>query len=186
MKDSVRQQQSKSRSSDVYKTESGFQINLGLLPAGRLSEELKVTNVKRFWNTLDTSAKQVAGITMRCFWKLKKTERDELREIVCDHYNVQYTRPISKRWVYIMTHPSFPGSCKVGITNNVRTRLFQYQVGCPIRAYRLEYARQYQDVDEAVETVYQRLDDKRLKGEWFEVPANEVIEILTELSEGYD
>ena len=186
MKDSVRTQQTKSRSSDVYKTESGFQINLGLLPAGRLTEELKVTNSKRFWNALDQSAKQASGITMKCFWKLKKHERDELREIVCDHYNVQYTRPIAKRWVYIMTHPLFPGSCKVGITNNVRKRLFQYQVGCPIRGYRLEYARQYQDVDVAVETVYQRLDDKRLKGEWFDALATEVIEILTELSEGYE
>lgn len=182
MKDSVRQQQSKSRSSNVFKTESGFQINVGLLPAGRLTEEMKVNDSKRFWNLLDRTAKQASGVTMRRYWKLTKNERDELRGIVLDHYGISHSR-VSKQWVYVITHPLFIGACKIGISANVRRRMSQYQVGCPVRGYRLEYAREYQDVSEAIESVYRQLDGRRLKGEWFEVTANEVVGVLTNLSE---
>lgn len=182
MKDLVQQQQHKNQHSNVYKTESGFQINLGLLPAGRLTEEMKVNDGKRFWNLLDRTAKQAGGITMRCYWKLTKNERDELRSIVLKHYGISHSR-VSRQWVYIITHPLFDSACKIGITANVRRRMSQYQVGCPERGYRLEYAREYQDVSEAIESVYRQLDGRRLKGEWFEVTANEVVEVLTNLSE---
>ena len=119
---------------------------------------------------------------MRCYWKLTKNQRDELRAVVLKHYNIAYER-VRRQWVYAVTHPLFPNACKVGITQNVRSRMFQYQVGCPIRGYRLEYAREYQDVSEAIESVYKQLDGRRLKGEWFEVQAEEVISILTNISE---
>jgi hypothetical protein len=181
MKDSVQQQQ-KNQHSNVYTTESGLRIDCSLLPAGRLTEELKSKDSKRFWHLVDRSAKQVSGMSMRCYWKLTKNQRDELRAVVFEHYNIAYTR-VRKQWVYAITHPLFPNACKVGITQNVRSRMFQYQVGCPIRGYRLEYAREYQDVSEAIESVYRQLDGRRLKGEWFEVQAEEVISILTNISE---
>ena len=52
-----------------------------------------------------------------------------------------------------------------------------------MRAYRLEFAREYQDISNTIDKVYRRLDGHRLKGEWFDLSAQEIIDVLTELFE---
>ena len=169
-------------SCELIKARCGVEVDLNRLPPDAISEEMRQNNSKHFWNELDKHAKNAAGITIRQWWSLQKTDRDELRSYVLEHYGCS-NKTISRRWVYIITHPKFEGACKVGISNNVRQRLAQYQVGCPMRAYRLEFAREYQDISNTIDEVYRRLDGHRLKGEWFDLSAQEIIDVLTELFE---
>jgi hypothetical protein len=178
----IHQHQQRSQTSSVERTESGFYVDRSVLPANGLTQEMRVNETARFWNRLDRLAKNLGGLTQRTYRNLTKSERDELRAVVLAHYNLK-NQQFSKRWVYIITHPLFPGACKVGISTNVRRRLAQYQVGCPLRRYRLEYAREYQDINSTIDEVYKRLDGSRLRGEWFEVSSNDVVDMLTELSQ---
>jgi len=186
MTDSPPSQKPTSRSKKL-KTEGGLQIDTGLLPAGRLTAELKKNNSKLFWNLLDRVTKQASGLTIKEFWNLKKKDRDDLRALVLKYYKIEYDQVrASKQWIYIITHPLFKGVCKIGITVNVGRRMFQYQVGCPAKAYRLEYAKEYDDVNDAIDRLYQHLDDRRLKGEWFEVEPPEAIALLAQLNENLE
>lgn len=42
-------------------------------------------------------------------------------------------------YIYIITHPKFPGWIKLGRTNNINIRLSHYQTCCPDRDYRIEF-----------------------------------------------
>lgn len=42
--------------------------------------------------------------------------------------------------VYIISHPMFKGTYKVGVSNNVQARLNSYQTSDPERSYQLEFS----------------------------------------------
>ena len=44
------------------------------------------------------------------------------------------------RYVYVISHPNYPGKFKVGVTVNIKKRLNKYQTSDPDRSYKLEYA----------------------------------------------
>ena len=46
---------------------------------------------------------------------------------------------VEKKYVYIISHPSYPGEYKVGIAKNWKARLNSYQTSDPNRGYKLEY-----------------------------------------------
>ena len=44
-----------------------------------------------------------------------------------------------RKFVYVISHPNFPGEYKVGIAKNWKTRLNSYQTSDPERQYKIEY-----------------------------------------------
>ncbi|MCY4313927.1 MAG: GIY-YIG nuclease family protein, partial [Gammaproteobacteria bacterium] len=44
-----------------------------------------------------------------------------------------------QKFVYIISHPAYPGEYKVGIARNVQSRLAAYQTADPDRACKIEY-----------------------------------------------
>ena len=46
---------------------------------------------------------------------------------------------VEKKYVYIISHPSYPGEYKVGIAKSWKARLNSYQTSDPKRGYKLEY-----------------------------------------------
>lgn len=183
MTDSTQQKQKTLASDAPVKSPGGAEPpRTQVLPAGRISTELRREDAKTFWNRVNTLAKQLSGMTTADFVALPKSAKDKLRVEVLAHYGIEYT-PRSKQWLYVMTHPSFEGCCKIGITSSVRRRLVQYQVGCPNRAYRLEFAHEFLNIEEASRKVYAQLSGRRLQGEWFEVSPSEAVELMTQLRE---
>ena len=47
-----------------------------------------------------------------------------------------------KKWVYVISNPSFKNMYKVGIATNWKTRLNSYQTSDPKRAYHLEHKKE--------------------------------------------
>lgn len=77
-------------------------------------------------------------------------------------------------WVYILTHPLFPGVIKVGKARNWRRRLISYQTGCPQRQYRFNAIFKVEDVDLAERIAHRRLRGFRIgDGEWFQLSADD-------------
>lgn len=72
-------------------------------------------------------------------------------------------------FVYVITHPSWPGYCKVGRAFDPESRLRSYQTGCPARAYKLEYAVYFPDCHSAEKLIHDTLADYQAEGEWYRI-----------------
>ncbi len=42
-------------------------------------------------------------------------------------------------YIYIITNKSFPGWVKIGVTEDIKSRLRTYQTSSPLRNYKIEY-----------------------------------------------
>ena len=61
------------------------------------------------------------------------------------------------KYVYIISHPNYPGDYKVGIAKDVKSRLNAYQTSDPDRAYKLEFSHEthlYRETEKHVHTVF--------------------------------
>lgn len=77
-------------------------------------------------------------------------------------------------YVYIFNFKDQDAPCKVGITNNIGSRIHMFQTGSP---YEIECHEAYKfpnrKIAFAVEyEVHKSVEDLRLKGEWFDMPAH--------------
>ena len=75
-------------------------------------------------------------------------------------------------FVYVITHPAFPGYVKIGRAYNPESRLRQYQTGCPHRGYELYAAIYFEDCYMAEKEIHARLDESYRNGalgEWFNI-----------------
>lgn len=131
------------------------------------------------WNELETAARQASGLTQVEYRKLPSKDRALLREKVRGDISSDYTWRSSGQWVYVLTHPLFPGYVKVGQTNNLDKRLSQYQTGCPASLYRMHSATWSDNASAFAFGVYDRLESFRCSGEWFQVDVEHVLKAIS-------
>lgn len=74
---------------------------------------------------------------------------------------------VREGFIYVITHPSWPGHCKIGRAFDPLSRLQGYQTGCPERAYQLHSSVYFKDCHAAEQLVHEALADFRGLGEWF-------------------
>ena len=72
---------------------------------------------------------------------------------------------IVKKYVYIISHPNFPGEYKVGIAKDWKSRLNSYQTSDPDREYRLEFKILKANFRETERYIHKKYKNKR---EWVE------------------
>ena len=84
----------------------------------------------------------------------------------------------TKKYVYVISHPSYPGEYKVGIAKNVRQRLNAYQTSDPNRAYKLEYSLLVTNYRETERHIHATFENKH---EWVLAPLSDIVQAL----EGY-
>ena len=95
-------------------------------------------------------------------------------------------RFIQKRtegFVYILTHPAWPGYVKIGRACDPEQRLASYQTGCPMRAYRMFEAVYFGNCQFAEAELHARLHNARVHGEWFALSAEYVLDQINQLRE---
>ena len=77
-----------------------------------------------------------------------------------------------KKYVYIISHPNFPGEYKVGIAKDWKSRLNSYQTSDPDREYRLEFKILKANFRETERYIHKKYKNKR---EWVEGKLEDII-----------
>jgi len=114
----------------------------------------------------------------RQFYALAKDRQAELLKAAKELFGLgldygtaeKAERTDRRGFVYVISHPRFPGYVKIGRAFNPESRLRGYQTGCPERAYKLDYAVYFDDCHKAETDIHYILQQDRVKGEWFAIP----------------
>ena len=74
-------------------------------------------------------------------------------------------------YLYIISNPSHPNWLKIGVTEDIKSRLSVYQTSDPKRSYKMEYYVSHPDCYVAEKRIKETMKyfAKRQKNEWFEV-----------------
>jgi hypothetical protein len=99
------------------------------------------------------------------------------------HYGLdvadRWYHPTSGSFVYVITNPAWPNYCKVGYTTNLRSRLTDYNVADPNKAYRYAAYFSVSDLRSAEDQAHSILSSFRVAGtEWFNIPAEDAVRLL--------
>jgi predicted GIY-YIG superfamily endonuclease len=72
-------------------------------------------------------------------------------------------------YIYIITNKSFPGWVKIGVTEDIKSRLRTYQTSSPLRNYKIEYYIHHPDCYRAEKTIHEKMKPfaTEIKNEWF-------------------
>ena len=87
--------------------------------------------------------------------------------------------------VYIISNPAWKGWYKIGMATNAKDRLMNYQTSSPMRDYKLEYKKTFNDKRKA-ELKAQALCAKEAtdtNGEWFKIPVTKAIKLIKTITE---
>ena len=77
-----------------------------------------------------------------------------------------------KKWVYVISNPSFKNMYKVGIATNWKTRLNSYQTSDPKRAYHLEHKKETPDFRALEKHIHENFESNH---EWVSGDLKEII-----------
>jgi len=113
-------------------------------------------------------------------YRMGKEHRIEIRMTAAKMYDlgVDFSAAASaehtekRGFVYVITHPAFPGYVKIGRAFDPEARLRGYQTGCPHRAYELYAAVYFEDCHWAEKEIHARLEYEYRNGalgEWFNI-----------------
>lgn len=77
-------------------------------------------------------------------------------------------------FVYIISNKAFPNFYKIGVTQNISSRLRSYQTSAPLRDYKIEYYIAHPDAYKAESDIKEMMKYFALsiKNEWYEVDLN--------------
>ena len=85
-------------------------------------------------------------------------------------------------YLYIITNPTHEGWVKVGVTDDIKSRLRTYQTADPKRAYKVEYYIFHPDAYSAEKKIKEMMKcfAKDIKNEWYEISVPIAISRLQE------
>jgi len=78
-----------------------------------------------------------------------------------------YTASFKEGFVYVLTHPKFPNYFKIGSTIDIHDRLSSYNVGCPLREYKILLYYPSQNRLEDERKLHNYFNFHSQSGEWF-------------------
>ena len=87
--------------------------------------------------------------------------------------------------VYIITNPAWKGWIKIGMAIDANDRCNQYQTSSPMRDYKLEYTKQFNDRRAAEAKAHKLCADKATdqNSEWFKININDAINLIESITE---
>lgn len=87
--------------------------------------------------------------------------------------------------VYLITNPAWKGWVKVGMAVDANDRCNQYQTSSPLRDYKLEYSRQFNNRRTAESQAHKLCDtqSRERNGEWFKLSIKTAISLIDSITE---
>ena len=97
---------------------------------------------------------------------------------------------VKEGYLYIISNPAHPGFLKIGVTEDIKSRLNVYQVSDPKRQYKIEYYIHHKNCYKAEKKIKEMMKhfstDTIQRGEWFEVSLPVAIVRLEEQVDDYN
>lgn len=99
--------------------------------------------------------------------------------------NTEAFNKIKDGYVYIVSNPAWEGWHKVGMAVSAEDRCRGFQTSSPMRDYKLEYKIYSKDRRKTEELAHKYLTKlaSNVSGEWFNLPKEDIIPILSRLKE---
>lgn len=93
-------------------------------------------------------------------------------------------------YIYIISNPAFPEFLKIGITEDIKSRLSQYQTADPKRSFKVEFYIEHPKYKIAEKKIKEMMKyfatDTIQRGEWFKIPKHMAISRLEETLDDYN
>ena len=86
-------------------------------------------------------------------------------------------------FVYVAFNPTWPGTCKVGISVNIRDRQTTLNCADPYRQFDMRGWAEFANAREAEKEIHRRLAEFRLGGEWFAIHPDMALQELRNYEE---
>ena len=77
------------------------------------------------------------------------------------------------KYIYVISHPQYPGEYKVGVARDAKSRLKSYHTGDPNRAYTLEYSLRTEHYRPLERHIHQTFESRH---EWVRAPLQDIID----------
>jgi len=138
----------------------------------------------RQWIGIDISVKAYELVQMRLKKEVDKPQQDWLKGDTAVHFKTdppqrtdQGTDYQEQKFVYVISHPHFPGEYKVGIAKDWRSRLNAYQTSDPARQYKMEFKTQTPWFRETEKHIHDSFPSRH---EWVQGELNKIINAIKE------
>ncbi len=154
---------------------------------GCASTCIAAEKLNRQWIGIDVSQEAYTLVKKRLNKEIKGDQENGQRDLLNYDKEVYFTTIIPKRsdingydtllrkYVYIISHPNYPGEYKVGIAKNWKSRLNNYQTSDPDRKYKLEYEK-YTSLFRAIEKyIHAKFENKH---EWVKAKLADIIQAI--------
>ena len=141
--------------------------------------------VQRRWVGIDISVKAYDLVRDRLAvevadkWDLLKSKNEVTMQTEPPKRSDQGSNYKEEKYVYVISHPKFPGEYKVGIAKNWEQRLSSYQTSDPDRQYKLEFKHLTPQFRETEKYIHETFPNKH---EWVAADLDEITRAIS----GYD
>ena len=141
-------------------------------------------NLDRKWIGIDISVKAYELVKLRLEKEVDKPQSDLIKG---DTSVTMLTDPPKRtdqdvdhrerKFVYVMSHPAYPGEYKVGIAKNWKSRLNSYQTSDPDRQYQIEFKMETAAFRETESYIHDKFPNKH---EWVQGDLKEIVREIEE------
>ena len=80
-------------------------------------------------------------------------------------------------YIYVISNINFPNYYKIGVTEDIKSRLRTYQTSSPLRNYKIEYYIHHSDCYNAEKDIHEQIKHfaRSQKNEWFEIGSLQMV-----------
>ena len=80
-------------------------------------------------------------------------------------------------YIYVISNTNFPNFYKIGVTEDIKSRLRTYQTSSPLRNYKIEYYIHHPDCYNAEKDIHEQMKHfaRSQKNEWFEINSLQMV-----------
>ncbi len=175
---------STSKKKTPEKGRSNYPLTFEKLKSSLMSKDISLSLGRG--RTLTTSQVEslsfhYSNLTRKQYRALPAATRSKFRSTIRRHFH--HLLKSEPSWVYIIVNAAWPEYCKIGVSNDIKHRLWVYNTHSPSGDFTCVCAEYFHEHDQYIAQMYEHFGSQRAEGEWFQVSPNEAAEYLRFLKE---
>ena len=116
-----------------------------------------------------------------------KNRKNKLKRLAASIGQAVYNKydKVKRGHIYVVSNPAWEGWYKVGMAVDADDRCRSYQTSSPMRDFKLEYFKFFDDRRNAENIAHLKLSttDYEKRGEWFNAPLNKIVSVIKNIQE---